>query len=388
MADITRQEWCLLAPSDREMVGPAIATLPSLTNISRTSLFCSKLREGGASDEASAFKKNEALNPNSKQPAVLFHKKDLRSSDESALDSELRNAIESPQQQVVGVVVNAVDDHLAESDQLVIRWTQERVRALPMLLHEARLADRVVVLLSDHGHVIDHGAKELPGDGGERWRSSAHTPESGEVKIVGPRVMTPDNAIVAPWSESIRYKPRKNGYHGGVNPQEMVIPIAVLSSGTEVEGWSEQLHVPPDWWHESEQNVVPEQSVAASFAPPKPKDRLFHMDAEERQPEQIWLKLLGSSELLETQRSLAGRNVPSTEDIARVVSLFDERGGKLTTVALSRHLNTPAYRLSGLLAKLQRVLNLDGYGVLSRDEDSGTVELNLELLCTQFGLRS
>jgi hypothetical protein len=55
-------------------------------------------------------------------------------------------------------------------------------------------------------------------------------------------------------------------------------------------------------------------------------------------------------------------------------------------VALARALAFPALRLSGLLAKAQRVLNIDGYAVLSRDDASDTVELNRELLLKQFDL--
>jgi hypothetical protein len=44
-------------------------------------------------------------------------------------------------------------------------------------------------------------------------------------------------------------------------------------------------------------------------------------------------------------------------------------------------------RLRGLLAVMQRVLNIDGFAVLTRDEASDTVDLNRELLKRQFDLR-
>jgi hypothetical protein len=46
----------------------------------------------------------------------------------------------------------------------------------------------------------------------------------------------------------------------------------------------------------------------------------------------------------------------------------------------------PVFRLPNLMAKLQRVLNIDGYPVLSREESSDTVELNRGLLLKQFDL--
>jgi hypothetical protein len=43
-------------------------------------------------------------------------------------------------------------------------------------------------------------------------------------------------------------------------------------------------------------------------------------------------------------------------------------------------------RLGGVLSALRRVLNIEGYAVLSVDEQADTVELNLKQLFTQFGL--
>jgi hypothetical protein len=65
---------------------------------------------------------------------------------------------------------------------------------------------------------------------------------------------------------------------------------------------------------------------------------------------------------------------------------LDSRGGKMTTAALARAINCPPIRFRGLLAVAQRVLNVDGYAVLARDEASDTVELNRDLLCRQFDL--
>ena len=63
---------------------------------------------------------------------------------------------------------------------------------------------------------------------------------------------------------------------------------------------------------------------------------------------------------------------------------LDQAGGKLTSAALARAIATPAARLNGLIAVLQRVLNLDGYQVLNRDETSDTIALNQDLLRRQF----
>jgi hypothetical protein len=58
----------------------------------------------------------------------------------------------------------------------------------------------------------------------------------------------------------------------------------------------------------------------------------------------------------------------------------------MTRAALARTLEFPAVRLPGLLAKAERILNVDGYDVLRRDEVSDTIELKRDLLLKQFDL--
>ena len=71
---------------------------------------------------------------------------------------------------------------------------------------------------------------------------------------------------------------------------------------------------------------------------------------------------------------------------ARLLTALDGAGGKMTATALARRLETPLFRLRGLLAVVQRVLNVEGYAVLGRDEASDTVELDRDLLLRQFDL--
>ena len=37
--------------------------------------------------------------------------------------------------------------------------------------------------------------------------------------------------MVAAWSEHVRYATKRVGYHGGVSPQEVLVPIGVLAAG-------------------------------------------------------------------------------------------------------------------------------------------------------------
>jgi hypothetical protein len=54
---------------------------------------------------------------------------------------------------------------------------------------------------------------------------------------------------------------------------------------------------------------------------------------------------------------------------------------------VARELGMPQFRVSGFLAQVQRLLNLEGYAVLNLDA-SQTLRLNRDILFTQFDLKS
>src|SRR3546814_9987550 len=72
-------------------------------------------------------------------------------------------------------------------------------------------------------------------------------------------------SLVLPWSESIRYAVKKNGYHGGVCRQEMLVPIGIWTAGhsPETDGVAYQAAYPeaPTWWNRSEEHTSELQSL-------------------------------------------------------------------------------------------------------------------------------
>jgi hypothetical protein len=230
------------------------------------------------------------------------------------------------------------------------------------------------------------------------------------MRLSGARVVIPESkTVIVPWSEKIRYGIKKNGYHGGVTPQEMITPIAVLSpSETYPDGWIEVPVDMPSWWEEPDlvtpvpNAMVPHAPVAVA-APSRPKPAkpqqtklLFNPEDETGSPAESgstankqtgWVGDLFQSPIFEQQKKLAGRSVPSDDVLRNVLSALEQRGGRLTSAALSRAVNYPTMRLRGLIAVMQRVLNIDGFAVLTKDEASDTVDLNRELLKRQFDLR-
>lgn len=418
MSDLTSgYEWASLVPESEGALPPAIAAIPSVTEISRASLLCGHLARGASTDEKKGFGEHPDLlrHCRSGSPPVLFHKAAVQESDEIVLEGNLRHEIASSHRRVVGVVVNAVDDHLLKGEQLDIRWTRDAIRVLPALLYEARMAGRCVVLVSDHGHVLDQGTTGRSyDDAGERWRPDNGHVDEGERRINGERVLGEGNgSLIAPWSEALRYGMKKNGYHGGLNPQEMVVPVAVLCAGnTWPKRWAEAPVEVPLWW---DQSAEPEVEIEQPTAPKPPEtpetpatpeempgplfqaqDDKPSVSAEQGreaegadQPKSAapgWIDALLESPLFTEQKKLGGRAVPDDAVFAQLLTALDQRGGKMTSTALSRMMQRPPHRLAGLLAAAQRVLNIDGYHVLNRDEASQSVELNAELLRRQFGL--
>jgi hypothetical protein len=405
-------------------------------------LLTGKLSQGHSADEKAGFAEHPALLKTCRSgfPPVLFHKASLQEPDDSSLAADIRKEIGSAHRKIVGVVVNAVDDHLLKGEQIDIRWSRDEIKVLPVLLHEAKMAGRTVILLSDHGHILDCNAKGKQYEGGERWRfvpshlsfvnshsSNANDKgqvtndvESGELLISGERVVIPESkSLIAPWTEKLRYGIKKNGYHGGVSPQEMVIPIAVLNSSNAFPaGWSEAPVDTPLWWDiaTSPTNVEHETVLKLKPAEPKPvpSGMLFNVDEEEsdqtsvvsdpseksgqrsiisvqadaENANAVWIKALLRSTVYDEQKRLGGRAVrPEFEAVlTQLLQVIDGRGGKITATALARAINTPTSRLPGLLAIAQRVLNVDGYEVLSRDFASDTVQLDRALLLKQFDL--
>ncbi|MFM9959991.1 MAG: BREX-2 system phosphatase PglZ [Planctomycetaceae bacterium] len=405
MADVLGHDWVLLA---EEGIGlrPAMATVPSVTEVSRTSLLCGRLMQGHSANEKSGFAEHPALLRACRSgfPPVLFHKAALHESDDASLAADIRREIGSSHRRIVGVVVNAVDDHLLKGEQIDTRWSRDEIKVLPVLLHEAKTAGRTVVMISDHGHILDCNAKGQAYEGGERWRMDDGSPTDGELRISGPRVVIPESkTLIAPWTERVRYGIKKNGYHGGVSPQEMIIPIAVLNVTDDFPaGWVEAAVDLPAWWDVATSSVGGDDKPLQKLKPQKPKEKpaglLFSLDEEPAQQPSAavapavvitaseWVATLLSSPVFEEQKRLGGRAVPTNEVLSRLLMAIDERGGKITSPALARSIQFSPTRLRGLLAIAQRVLNVDGFLVLTRDEASDTVELDRNLLCRQFDL--
>ena len=393
---IGRLGWTELQAKEGHFARAAIAVIPSETAASRASLLTGTLGRGDQAYERAHFTAHLALGRASRgsRPPKLFHKASLGAGPE--LDPALHDALTDPEQHIVGVVHNAIDAQLSGSDQLEISWSAEVMAHLTPMLRLARDVGRALIVTGDHGHVLDEGtSRSAPGAGG-RWRAGGPAGD-GELEVSGSRVLpaTGGHRIVAAWSERIRNGAPRSGYHGGISPQEVLVPMAVLSAGTPPPGWQEGSPTHPAWWNgegrasnadiPAPPSVVQRRGAAAKpglFAdpdPPPPKSRDVIVAP-------AWLPALLASSAYEAQRRLASRGAPADNQIQALVAALAARGGKLSQTGLGSALGVHPMRVPGLVNASKRVLNLDQAQVL-RIEGSDVL-LDTALLLSQFELAS
>lgn len=390
--DLRNAGWREQGPGGRRLP-TVLSAVPSVTAVSRASLLTGRLADGGQDIERSGFQGHAKLvDAAGGRAPRLFHKKDLKT-EQARIAPDVRDAVLEPEERIIGVVVNAVDDHLDKGSQLRLAEGLRALRPLRPLLDGAAEAGRAVVIASDHGHVLEHGSEaRVKAGASERWRLADEPPEVGEVKISGPRVLRGGGTIVAPAVESIRYMAaEKRGYHGGVTPQEVVCPVTVVTTGgVALEGW-EPIPVPmPAWWEKRSEPVAPSPRPSVELPEPRVEPSgqgvLFTEEGRAPQPDVAaggWIAELLESPLFAEQREAAGRQALDDESVATFLTVLDRSGGVAAPAVMADVTDLPPSRVRTKLEALRRMLNLDGYPVLKIEAD-GTARLNLELLATQF----
>jgi hypothetical protein len=385
-----------------------LAAIPSVTEVSRTSLLTGQHRRGAADEEKRLFTEHPALSAACarRHPPVLLHKAELTEGSRGGLSEQASQVILNADKRVVGVVINAIDDRLAGAQQVRDRWTIEHIKPFGALLQAARDSGRVVVLASDHGHVWHREDSVLRNaEGGERWRPASGGVEADEILLEGPRVRTSQDQtrVIVPWEEGVRYTTARNGYHGGASPQEMLAPLVLLApaSGQPPKGLSPCQLSAPAWWEEATPKAkfanVTEVVKYVPIPVPSPDGQLDLFDiinempaAQEMKPAPVaaghWEVQLLASAVWKAQKQLVQKHLPDNATVLRVLGALDRHSGTLTFAALAQQGEVLPLRLDGLLAKLQRLLNVDGYEVLQVDRSQNRVSLNVPLLLRQFEL--
>lgn len=404
--DLTQHNWIELENETTHGGACLLSALPTITKVSRCSLLSGRLCQGLAPDEKKAFANHPELKKlaSSKFPPRLFHKSDLQQFGSGALASEVRAVIAGTEHRITALVVNAIDDQLSSNAQVALDWSIETVSLLRQILEAARESGRVIIITSDHGHVLDHDmAFSKPTiESGERYRTSPEPVVQGEIKVAGTRVVLEPQSVILPWSEKIRYTPKKLGYHGGGSLQEVIIPLGIFTSAADsntMNGWKEIPRYLPNWWEIASsrpQTAILTASTVETKPSAKPKkqptialpmDDLFDGPAPTPAAHNLsWIEAITASTVFVTLKERAGRTAIREEQLIQLLTLLVKHNGQLMEPVLVQGLAIPQIRLRGFLASAQKLINVDGYPILSIDRDSGTVKLNIPSLKKQFEL--
>lgn len=385
--EAVRTGWFEAVPGSAMARTATLAVLPTLTKFSRTSMFTGTLQAGGQQEERSGF---AALTG-----GQIFHKADLVGAAGEALPGALLAAINSDVP-LHAVVLNTVDDTLAKADPGGLDWTVTQIRHLQALLDEAGRAGRAVILISDHGHVVERGGTPKPIDGAEaRWRlpdGLSPDPER-EVALTGRRVLAEGGSIIAAVDETLRYTTKQAGYHGGSSAAEAVIPIIVLSRNPDqlaTTGWVPAPPQVPAWWNDEVAAAVTVTPTAPS-APKKKEDAgptLFELEEQVPAPATSATSTLVedvmASPIYLAQKQRYGARAASDDLVRSALTVLLRQSGRAHRDTLAAAAGIPAMSISGALVTLRRQLNIEGYDVMVTDSDEVTVVLNIDLLRQQF----
>lgn len=414
------EEICLPGTETTRRRMASIAALPTLTEVSRTSLFVGALAKGRSKDETEGF--NHYLDHQLKRGGRIFHKGTVDSTRNGwAIAESVAHAIEDVRNRpVVAVILNTIDDALDRSDPGGTTWTADTVKHLKPLLEQARAAGRKVILTADHGHIVERRQGSIASHqeiSSNRSRTAA-TPADPETEILvqGERVVTPDHRAVLAVSDRLRYGPLKAGYHGGAHPAEVVVPVIILRpTGAPLD----ELVLPPQdprWWTGPLPASITSRPVAP---PPTPKKRVTATPAPAPTQDQALFDVpaptppatppavhasappvshdgqhsfgtrVTHTSTYQEQQRLAPRVRLTPEHIASLIDALDAApGNRLPRVSVAQALGIPEARVQGAQEHVKQLLNVDGYAVLSVDADGTTLVLDRRTLEEQFGVTS
>lgn len=385
-----RQGWTPYVDEGAVVLKPVVAALPTVTELSRTSLLCGRLRSGDKGSEGRAFPAHTALLAASdpQHPPVLFHKTHLRVGGLDAIAHEELATITDPRIKVVGIVLNNIDERLKDVAQPPSGWGLDELAPLREILQAARSAGRAVVLTSDHGHILERKSELRAGGGGERWRGTDTGPVGdGEILVSGPRVVDNGHAVVLPWIEQLRYGPSKNGYHGGLTLAEATVPLAVLSS-EDIEGWEPTSIDPPAWWDATPALVAAPVAAAPAPKPAKKVAEPVVPSLFDPEPEPASSSATDAIGVImasdQVQASLPALRLDAVV-VATILGVLDSTGGtSLAEERVAVLAGVPKVRIGRLVTQMQRLLNIDGYPVI--ETANGHIKFDRALLERQLGL--
>jgi PglZ domain len=414
---LSQQAWGPLAwhttkkgPIGGGMYPVVLAAVPSVTEISRAAFFASKpVPPGRAEDtqkDRERFRENKIMGKfftGTDEPTLLLRAEGHTKS--GAASEEALRLVADPDRRVVALVLNAIDDALKGNPATRHPWGVKNIASLADLLEKARDCGRAVLLASDHGHVPSDllEFKGTPAGGGARWRPLASSTDPvGDYEVAFPagRAWAPRGAwgVALMADDTGRWGSSTHaGDHGGATLAEVIAPC-VLVGAEDLQGplTDEALGVRapyvPGWWHLAVQTPVP---IPPDVVPTSPEPVLVR-------PGQLALPVVGVSAAPATPPPPRPSTPPASlfarskvlearapdaifrKDVARAVEFLLVRNGVAKAAAFAAEMSVLQRRVGGLVAKLQEILNVDGYEVLRFDAVAQDVSLDVGKLRLLF----
>ncbi|XIE80593.1 BREX-2 system phosphatase PglZ [Streptomyces sp. SBR177] len=396
------------------------AALPTLTSVSRTSLFAGRLMQGTQKDEAQLFPRLPLWGG---APAAVFHKDDLRA--ESAGETfgpALTEALNDGRTHVA-VVLNAIDDRLAKEQKLGDgSWQAAHIPGLLDLMRVAAEQGMAVLITSDHGHVVDrHGTKvdagsplsarhrtpggdtapaeiELRGVGSSRPSPAPQLSLCG-MPIPGTRPgrpattgARPSPSSPSPSSRFCRSVPPRHR-HGGSWATSGPL-VAPGGEGVPARGCP---GAQANRAREASGQAEDQQGEGAGAAGAYPRLALRRRprsgsgargcagDRCRGRPRRRPCR--GAVRIGDVQGPAGAARAQAPEGkLKQAIRALIDAGGTLPVTALAQRVSYPTTRADGFAAILRQLLNYDGVQVLETLPDGRTVRLDLPLLRIQFDL--
>ena len=403
---------------------PVVAQLPSETKVSRSAFFAGKPTAAGVNKanlkDEKLWAAHKALAPfysGTKAPKLRL--KDNGFNTDGSVTKPTLTLIQDPDEPVVALVINAIDDQLGSSPQEERNWGVDDIVALRDLLDAALAAGRVVMFASDHGHVPGQCLEYTSGgDGSGRWRTwyAGDSVMEYEVEVESSYTWAPkgDNVqgVILLADDRHSYsKQRKYGEHGGATLAEVLTPTFVLGNDALKQGKAgpadpaleAREQGAPGWWH-----LEIRKPAAPAPATKKPKRKTLKAQQEELgqvvllPPEVIDdpepAKASEGAFISETTRMLVAKiaktqafkvrasSPRAQERTVAALELLIQQDNAVSASQFARHLGTAAYRVGGLVSNVGEVVNEDGYEVIAYDPTAKLVTLNLTMLKQVFGV--
>ena len=381
---------------------PVLAAAPTLTEISRGAFFAgradARFREEGADKDGARWRDHRAVaDLLGEDPPPLFVRRDILSGHDLAAD--VRAAIDS-ECRAVAVVVNAIDEELKGSLQVARDYSQGPVLPLDALLSAAEGAERAVLLVADHGHVLGDGtrpvASRLTGSrpGGPRWRALAEGEDHVAEEVALPAsawVPKGWSRVAALWDPAVVNRAAHYGEHGGLSLAEAVCPAILIGPDWLERALPDDPELAvrplpvPAWWSLRARQARRQEAPASD---PKPvQAALFTRPQPAAAPRPAvapaLVTALRHSAVFRSQ--VNGQPPAEVDRVLRWLTTIVDAGGVMPSADFAAAAGVRAHQVGGAVARMG-LLNADGFAMVEHDHVGRRVVLHRARLAQHYGV--